>query len=149
MFLRLLFESFRRQKRRKTVALLAIALGMSIATAMIAVGTDIGDKINQELRSLGANLVITPMEDTLDVNIGGVNLKPASEGAFIAEQDLIKIKSIFWEHNIKGYAPFLSAPQTIKTTTKPRRHQRRTDRDIFRPAAALRQTGILPPACVA
>ena len=47
MFLRLLFESFRRQKRRKSVALLAIALGMSIATAMIAVGNDIGDKINQ------------------------------------------------------------------------------------------------------
>ena len=37
MFLRLLFESFRRQKRRKSLALLAIALGMSIATAMIAV----------------------------------------------------------------------------------------------------------------
>jgi putative ABC transport system permease protein len=108
MFLRLLFESFRRQKRRKTVALLAIALGMSIATAMIAVGNDIGDKISQELRSLGANLVITPIEDTLDVNIGGVNLKPASEGAYIPESDLAKIKGIFWGHNINGYAPFLS-----------------------------------------
>jgi len=115
MFLRLLFESFRRQKRRKSVALLAIALGMSIATAMIAVGNDIGDKINQELRSLGANLVVTPIEDTLDVNIGGVNLKPASEGAFINEQDLIKIKGIFWGHNIKGYAPFLSDRQQIQT----------------------------------
>src|SRR5947209_10291233 len=115
MFLRLLFESFRRQKRRKSVALLAIALGMSIATAMIAVGNDIGDKINQELRSLGANLVITPIEDTLDVNIGGVNLKPASEGAVIPQQDLIKIKSIFWGHNIKGFAPFLSDQQKIQT----------------------------------
>ncbi|HET8887740.1 MAG TPA: ABC transporter permease [Candidatus Angelobacter sp.] len=117
MFLRLLFESFRRQKRRKSVALLAIALGMSIATAMIAVGNDIGDKINQELRSLGANLVITPIEDTLDVNIGGVNLKPASEGAIIPEQDLIKMKGIFWGHNIKGYAPFLSDKKTIRTRT--------------------------------
>ena len=114
MFLRLLFESFRRQKRRKSVALLAIALGMSIATAMIAVGNDIGDKINQELRSLGANIVVTPIEDTLDVSIGGVNLKPASEGSFINEQDLVKIKGIFWGHNIKGYAPFLNAPQKIR-----------------------------------
>src|SRR5215472_1646541 len=113
MFLRLLFESFRRQKRRKSVALLAIALGMSIATAMIAVGTDIGDKISQELRSLGANLVITPIDDTLDVNIGGVNLKPASEGASIPESDLVKIKGIFWGHNIKGYAPFLSNEETF------------------------------------
>jgi putative ABC transport system permease protein len=108
MFLRLLFESFRRQKRRKTVALLAIALGMSIATAMIAVGTDIGDRINQELRSLGANLLITPVEDTLDVNVGGMNLKPVGEGAYIPESSLVKIKGIFWGHNIKGYAPLLS-----------------------------------------
>jgi putative ABC transport system permease protein len=113
MFLRLLFESFRRQKRRKSVALLAIALGMSIATAMIAVGTDIGDKISQELRSLGANLVVTPIDDALDVNIGGVNLKPASEGAFIAESGLAKIKGIFWGHNIKGYAPFISNEETF------------------------------------
>ncbi len=119
MFLRLLFESFRRQKRRKSVALLAIALGMSIATAMIAVGTDIGDKINQELRSLGANLVITPIEDTLDVNIGGINLKPASEGAFIPESDLAKIKGIFWGHNIKGYAPFLSNEETFSAKDGP------------------------------
>ena len=119
MFLRLLFESFRRQKRRKSVALLAIALGMSIATAMIAVGTDIGDKISLELRSLGANLVVTPIEDTLDVNIGGVNLKPATEGAFIPESDLAKIKGIFWRHNIKGYAPFLSSEETFSGKNGP------------------------------
>jgi putative ABC transport system permease protein len=113
MFLRLLFESFRRQKRRKSVALLAIALGMSIATAMIALGNDVGDKITQELRTYGANLVLTPIEDTLDVNLGGVDLKPASEGAFIAESDLPKMKGIFWGLNIKGFVPFLSAPQTF------------------------------------
>ena len=113
MFLRLVFESFRRQKRRKGVALLAIALGMSIATAMIAVGTDVGDKLNQELRKGSANLVLTPMEDTLDVNLGGVTLKPASEGAFIPESDLIKMKSIFWGHNILGFAPFLSDNKTM------------------------------------
>jgi putative ABC transport system permease protein len=115
MFLRLLFESFRRQKRRKSVALLAIALGMSIATAMIAVGNDIGDRISQELRSLGANLVVTPIEDTLDVNIGGVDLKPASEGAYIPESEIAKIKGIFWGHNIQGYAPFLSDQESFSS----------------------------------
>src|SRR5947209_20432241 len=110
MFLRLLFESFRRQKRRKSVALLAIAMGMSIATAMIAVGNDIGDKISQELRSLGANLVITPIEDTLDVNIGGGNLKPASEGASIPESGVAKITAIFGGPNIQGSPPVPSAP---------------------------------------
>jgi len=37
---------------------------------MIAVATDIGDKINRELRTIGANLLVTPQEDTLDVEIG-------------------------------------------------------------------------------
>src|SRR5215472_396573 len=113
MFARLLFESFRRQRRRKAFALLAIALGMSISTAMIAVATGIGDKMNYELRQ-NANLLLTPEEDSLDVSIGGVNLKPASEGAFILESDLPKMKNIFWEHNILGFAPFLSAQQVFK-----------------------------------
>lgn len=108
MFFRLLLESFRRQKRRKGIALLAIALGMSIATAMIAVGAGIGDKINAELRTTGANILVTPIEDTLDVKLGGVDLKPANEGAYINESDLPKIKGIFWGHNILGFAPFLS-----------------------------------------
>jgi putative ABC transport system permease protein len=113
MFTRLLFESFRRQKRRKAFALAAIALGMSISTAMIAVATDIGDKISQELRTYSANLVVTPVEDSLDVNIGGVNLKPVSQGAYIREADLPQMKHIFWGHNIVGYAPFLSARENF------------------------------------
>jgi putative ABC transport system permease protein len=113
MFFRLLFESFRRQKRRKTVALLAIALGMSVATAMIAVGAGIGDKVSQELRSTGANLLVTPIEDTLDVNLGGVDLKPASEGSLIGESDLPKMKGVFWGHNILGFAPFLTKQVTF------------------------------------
>ena len=83
MFVRLVYESFRRQKRRKLLAGAAITLGVTVATAMIAVATDIGDKINRELRTIGANLVVTPQEDTLDVEIGGVNLKPPSDGAFL------------------------------------------------------------------
>ena len=75
MFGRLVYESFRRQKRRKLLAGIAITLGVGVATAMIAVATDIGDKISRELRTYGANLIVTPQEDTLDVQIGGVDLK--------------------------------------------------------------------------
>lgn len=118
MFFRLLFESFRRQRRRKAFALLAIALGMSISTAMIAVATDVGDKMNYELRSRNANLLLTPTDDSLDVNIGGVNLKPASEGAYIRESDLPKMKHIFWGHNILGFAPFLSGQKIFDINPK-------------------------------
>jgi len=107
MFIRLVYESFRRQKRRKLLAGAAITLGVTVATAMIAVATDIGDKINRELRTIGANLVVTPQEDSLDVEIGGVNLKPPSDGAYLSEADLPKIKGTFWHNNITGFAPML------------------------------------------
>src|SRR5215475_6788173 len=114
MFVRFVYESFRRQKRRKALAGAAIMLGVTVATAMIAVAVDIGDKINRELRAIGANILVTPQEDTLDVEIGGVNLKPPSDGAFLSEADLPKIKGIFWQNNITGFAPML--PVTVNLT---------------------------------
>jgi putative ABC transport system permease protein len=112
MFPRLVYESFRRQTRRKLLAGVAITLGVAVATAMIAVATDIGDKINRELRSYGANLLVTPQEDTLDVEIGGVNLKPPSDGAFLNEADMPKIRGTFWHNNIVGFSPML--PGSVK-----------------------------------
>jgi putative ABC transport system permease protein len=107
MFGRLVYESFRRQKRRKLLAGVAITLGVGVATAMIAVATGIGDKISRELRTYGANLIVTPQEDTLDLQIGGVDLKPPSDGAYLNEADLPKIKGMFWRNNIVGFAPML------------------------------------------
>jgi putative ABC transport system permease protein len=118
MFVRLVYESFRRQQRRKLLAGAAITLGVTVATAMIAVATDIGDKINRELRTIGANLVVTPQEDSLDVEIGGVNLKPPSDGAFLNEADLPKIKGIFWHNNITGFAPMLPITAAVEHSGK-------------------------------
>jgi len=107
MFARLVYESFRRQKRRKLLAGVAVTLGVAVATAMIGVATDIGDKIGRELRAYGANLIVTPADDALDVKIGGVNLKPANDGGYLNETDLAKIKGMFWRNNIVGFAPIL------------------------------------------
>ncbi|MGA9508219.1 MAG: ABC transporter permease [Candidatus Sulfotelmatobacter sp.] len=118
MFVRLVYESFRRQKRRKLLAGAAITLGVTVATAMIGVATDIGDKINRELRTIGANILVTPQEDTLDVEIGGVNLKPPSDGAFLNEADLPKIKGTFWHNNITGFAPMLPVQAALERDGK-------------------------------
>ena len=107
MFVRLVYQSVRRQRRRKILAGVAVTLGVAVATAMITVAADIGDKMNRELRSYGANIVIYPDTDTLDVEIGGVNLKPPSDSAYLNEADLPAIKGTFWRNNILGFAPFL------------------------------------------
>ena len=58
-----------------------IALGTAVATATLIVASGVGDKISRELRSYGANIAVYPQEDSLDVRIGGVDLKPISAGA--------------------------------------------------------------------
>jgi len=114
MFARLVYESFRRQKRRKLLAGVAVTLGVAVTTAMIGVATDIGDKISRELRTVGANLVVTSSDQALDVKIGGVNLKPANDGGYLNEVDLPKIKTMFWRNNIVGFAPML--PVTVSVS---------------------------------
>ena len=80
-----------------------------MATAMIAVGVDVGDKINRELRRYGANLVVYPADAALSVRVGDQELKPAAGGAHLKESSLPDIKGIFWGHNILAFAPFLEA----------------------------------------
>lgn len=108
MFARLLWESFARQKRRKLLAGVAILLGTTAITAMLALATTIGDRIHRELAVYGANIVVTPKAANLDVKIGGVDVKPATGGAYLHESDLDKLKTIFWANNITGVSPELS-----------------------------------------
>ncbi len=108
MFFRLLLESFRRQRRRKLLAGLAIFLGTTAITAMLALATTIGDRIHRELAVYGANIIMTPQAAALSVNIGGVDLHPATSNAFLHESDLAKLQTIFWHNNITGISPELS-----------------------------------------
>jgi putative ABC transport system permease protein len=107
MFARLLWESFRRQRRRKALAGIAILLGTTAVTAMLALATTIGDRIHQELAVYGANIVVFPKAEQLDVKIGGVDVKPATGNAYLKESDLAKLQTIFWANNITGISPEL------------------------------------------
>ena len=109
MFVRLLYESLRRQTRRKLLVMAAVALGAAVSTVMLSIATDIGDKMSRELRAYGANLVVTPEEDQLEVRLGSLDLAPTSR-AYLNEADLPKIKSGFWRNNIVSFTPELPIP---------------------------------------
>ena len=110
MFIRLVSDSFSRRPRRKLLTGAALALGMAVATAALSVALDVGDRLAKEFRSLGANLVVTPQADSLPLEIGGVDYRPVNAGAYLPETDLPKLKTIFWRHNIMGFAPLLDVP---------------------------------------
>jgi len=113
MLVRIIRESLVRRRRRKLLSFAAVALGIAAATTVATIAIDVGDKVSRELRSFGANISVTPAADGLPVAVGGVDYRPAGEGAFLAESDLVKLKRIFWRHNIVAFAPFVYAPATI------------------------------------
>ncbi len=100
MFSRLLSKAIQRRKIRIALAVLAVVMGASIASTLLTVSFDINDKMGRELKSYGANIL----------------LLPSSEGAFINESELYKMKTIFWRHNIIGYSPYLGDTVKIKDT---------------------------------
>ncbi len=110
MFLRIVGDCFARRPRGKILATAVLALGMAIATATLSVSLDVGDRLAREFRSLGANLLVTPQADSLPLEIGGVDYRPVNAGAYLPEADLPKLKTIFWRHNIVGFAPMLEVP---------------------------------------
>jgi putative ABC transport system permease protein len=110
MFLRLVADSFTRRPRRKLLSMAALAMGMAVATAALSVSLDVGDRLAQEFRSLGANLLVTPQEDSLPLEIGGVDYRPANAGTYLPASDLGKLKTIFWRFNIVAFAPILEVP---------------------------------------
>jgi putative ABC transport system permease protein len=118
MLTRLILESFLRQRRRKLLAGLAILLGATAVTAMLAIGASVGDKMNRELESYGANIVVYPAADTLDVQVGGINIQPAIAGSYLQETDLKKIKTIFWRNNVTNISPELPLTVDVKTADR-------------------------------
>jgi putative ABC transport system permease protein len=107
MFIRLVADSFGRRPRHKLLTGAALALGMAVATAALSVSLDVGDRLSREFRSLGANLIATPEADSLPIEIGGVDYRPANAGAYLPESDLPKVKTVFWHNNILAFAPTL------------------------------------------
>jgi putative ABC transport system permease protein len=117
MFLRLIADNFTRRPRRKLLTAAALSLGMAVATAALSVSLDVGDRLSEEFKALGANLVVTPEADSLPLEIGGVDFRPANSGAYLPEADLPKIKSVFWHNNITAFAPILEVPVNARTNS--------------------------------
>ncbi|MDR1050016.1 MAG: ABC transporter permease [Deltaproteobacteria bacterium] len=133
MFFKMLFGALWRQKRKHFLIAFTVGLGVSLATAMLGVMFDVGDKVNQELKSYGANLNVVPkgtsvlgdLYNLADVGDGdggagdGDDAPAVLEGDYIKEDELYKIKMIFWAYNIVDFAPFLTVRVEVPGASQP------------------------------
>ena len=108
MLFRMIKGALIRQKGKMLLIALTIALGASLATSMINVMLDVRDKVNEELKRYGANIVVKPNDSTLLNDIYSVEDGAALKQSWLREDELGKIKEIFWTFNIRDFAPFLN-----------------------------------------
>lgn len=115
MFGRMIRGTLFRQWKKMLMIALTIALGASLATAMISVVLDVGDKVNQELKTYGANITVVPKEASIVSNLYDIEGGNSTQ-SYLKEDELGNIKTIFWAFNIVDYAPFINADAEMNGT---------------------------------
>ncbi len=103
-----------RQWSKMLLIAFTIALGASLATSMINVMLDVGDKVSQELKTYGANIVVKPRDASLMADLYDVEDESGTlSAAYLPEEEVGRIKTIFWTYNIVDFAPFLDTTVTL------------------------------------
>ena len=93
MLFRILKNSFLKRPKAVFLVFLSIAMGAAVATAFLGIVGEVSHKMALDLRSYGANILLEPAAQD-----GGGSLR---------EEDLPKIKTVFWKYNITGFTPYL------------------------------------------
>jgi putative ABC transport system permease protein len=106
-----------RQKGKMLMVAVTVALGASLATAMLNVMFDVGDKVNQELKTYGANINVIPQGASLLDELYGLNEGEGVSDKYLNEDELGKLKTIFWAFNIVDFAPYLNLHAELSTGT--------------------------------
>ena len=95
MFFRMIAGVLLRQKGKMFMIAFTIALGASLATAMLSVMFDVGDKVNQELKTYGANITVVPKEASVVSDLYEVEGNSSIPATYLNEDELGNVKTIF------------------------------------------------------
>ena len=95
-----------RQRGKMLMIAFTVILGVSLSTAMMNVMLGVGDKVNRELKVYGANITVRHKDAALMNDLYGLSGQGVND-KFLQEEDVLKLKSIFWGFNILDFAPML------------------------------------------
>jgi putative ABC transport system permease protein len=114
MFGRLLFQLLRGSHGRFAVALIAIVSGAAVISALLNLDLDVGAKLTQEFRTLGANVVIAPRQAQEKLSKTDV-LASASAPALMDENAVLKQLKLVQTPEIVA-APYLYMIARVEKT---------------------------------
>ncbi|MBQ6776559.1 MAG: ABC transporter permease [Synergistaceae bacterium] len=119
MFWRMIFKTLSRQKSKMLMISFTVILGVSLSTAMMNVMLGVGDKVNRELKVYGANITVRHKDAALMSDLYGLTEGLGVNDKFLYEEDVLKLKSIFWGFNILDFAPILDGNAIMSVKGQP------------------------------
>ena len=119
MFWRMIIKTLSRQKSKMLMIAFTVILGVSLSTAMMNVMLGVGDKVNRELKVYGANITVRHKDAALMSDLYGLTEGLGVNDKFLYEEDVFKLKTIFWGFNILDFVPMLDGNAVLSVTGRP------------------------------
>ena len=113
MFWRMVMKTLIRQRGKMLMIAFTVILGVSLSTAMMNVMLGVGDKVNRELKVYGANITVRHKDAALMNDLYGLTGQGVND-KFLYEEDVLKLKSIFWGFNILDFSPMLEGNAVLE-----------------------------------
>lgn len=82
MFWRMVRGTLFRQRNKMLMIAFTVALGVSLATAMMNVMLGVGDKVNKELKTYGANITVMHKDASILDDLYGIHGEDVSENSY-------------------------------------------------------------------
>ncbi len=114
----MIIKTLIRQRSKMLMIAFTVILGVSLSTAMMNVMLGVGDKVNRELKVYGANITVRHKDAALMSDLYGLNEGLGVNDKFLYEEDVLKLKTIFWGFNIIDFAPMLDGRATMNSSSE-------------------------------
>ena len=101
-------QSIKRRKSRTAFLVIGLLLAVASFVTLYIVSENVNKSVAENLDEFGANMLITPKNDGLNLNYGGINVTGLTiENGQLTRDDITKIKSIKNKDNLSIIAPKL------------------------------------------
>jgi putative ABC transport system permease protein len=100
------FNNLRRRKAKMAFLTIGLTVGIATIVTLVTLTKSMSGDIERKMDEFGANILITPQQNGLAMNYGGISLGGVNfDQKEILEADLAKISSIKNSKNISAVAP--------------------------------------------
>jgi putative ABC transport system permease protein len=113
MWWKLIINSFRRDFRKKAVAIAAVTLATCLATFLLNWSLNLGDKIQKDLRVYGANIIISPRGESIALAGSSDETLRLTAGFYLKSDEIKNLQTIFWKNQIIAVGPLFPLQVTL------------------------------------